>query len=64
MEKLLPDDTLVMVTTPDFTKARETYRNSAQTQLWDDPAMKPFKEKFIAKLNETLIQPLEKDLQA
>ena len=62
VEKLLPDDTLVMVTTPDFTKARETYRNSAQTQLWDDPAMKPFKEKFIAKLNETLIQPLEKDL--
>jgi len=62
VEKLLPDDTLVMVTTPDFTKARETYRNSAQTQLWDDPAMKPFKDKFIAKLNETLIQPLEKDL--
>jgi len=62
VEKLLPDDTLVMVTTPDFTKARQQYRSSAQTQLWDDPAMKPFKEKFMAKLDETLIQPLEKDL--
>jgi hypothetical protein len=62
VEKLLPDDTLFMVTTPDFTKAREAYRTSAQTQLWDDPAMRPFKEKFIAKLNENLIDPLEKDL--
>jgi hypothetical protein len=62
VEKLLPDDTLFMVTTPDYTKARETYHSSAQTQLWDDPAMKPFKEKFMAKLSENLIQPLEKDL--
>src|SRR6185312_4742157 len=62
VEKLLPDDTLFMATTPDFTKAREQYRASSQTQLWNDPAMKPFKEKFMAKLNETLIRPLEKDL--
>ena len=62
VEKLLPDDTLFMATTPDFTKAREQYRASSQTQLWNDPAMKPFKEKFMVKLNETLIQPLEKDL--
>jgi hypothetical protein len=62
VEKLLPDDTLFMLTTPDFAKARQQYRSYAQMQFWDDPAMKPFKEKFVAKLNETLIQPLEKDL--
>jgi len=62
VEKILPDDTLVLVTTPDFAKARQTYRSSPQTQLWDDPAMKPFKDKFLSKLNEDLIQPLEKDL--
>src|ERR1051325_551768 len=62
VEKLLPDDTLFMVTTPDFTKARDSYHSSAQTQLWEDAAMKPFKDKFTAKLGEELIQPLEKDL--
>jgi hypothetical protein len=62
VEKILPDDTLLMVTTPDFAKARQAYRSSPQTQLWDDPAMKPFKDKFISKLTDDLIQPLEKDL--
>jgi hypothetical protein len=62
VEKLLPDDTLFMMTTPDYAKARAAYHSSSQTQLWDDPAMKPFKEKFMAKLGENLIQPLEKDL--
>jgi hypothetical protein len=62
VEKLLPDDTLVMLTTPDFTKAREIYHSAPQSQLWSDPAMKPFKDAFIAKLNENLVRPLEKDL--
>jgi hypothetical protein len=62
VEKLLPEDTLVMVTTPDFAKARDTYHSAPQSQLWNDPAMKPFKDNFMAKLNENLIHPLEKDL--
>jgi hypothetical protein len=62
VEKILPDDTLLMMTTPDYAKLRDIYRSSPQTQLWDDPAMKPFKEKFLSKLTEDLIQPLEKDL--
>jgi hypothetical protein len=62
VEKLLPEDTLAMVTTPDITKARDTYHNAPQSQLWNDPAMKPFQDKFMAKLNENLIGPLEKDL--
>src|SRR6185437_13144276 len=62
VEKLLPDDTLVMVTTPDFLKARDIYHSAPQSQLWNDPAMKPFKDNFIAKLNQNFVQPLEKDL--
>lgn len=62
VEKILPDDTLAMVTTPDFAKARDAYHGAPQSQLWNDPAMKPFKDKFLDKLNENLIHPLEKDL--
>lgn len=62
VEKLLPDDTLFMVTTPDFTKLRATYTSSPQSQFWDDPAMKPFRENFMSKLQDQLIQPLEHDL--
>lgn len=62
VEKLLPDDTLFLITTPDFAKARETYKTSPQMQLWNDPSMQPFKDKFVSKLQEELIQPLERDL--
>jgi hypothetical protein len=62
VEKLLPEDTLAMVTTPDFTKARAAYYSAPQSQLWNDPALKPFKDKLLAKMNENLLQPLEKDL--
>ena len=61
-EKLLPNDTLMMMTAPDFAKLREIYRTAPQTQLWSDPAMKPFRDKLVAKLKEQLIEPLERDL--
>lgn len=62
VEKLLPEDTIFMVTTPDYLKLRDIYRTSPQTQFWSDPAMKPFKERFLSKMSEELIQPLERDL--
>jgi hypothetical protein len=61
-EKLLPADTLAVVSVPDFIQARETYLHSPQAQLWRDPAMKPFLDKFLAKVNSEFIGPLEKDL--
>lgn len=61
-EKLLPDDTLVVMTVPDFAKFREICLASPQTQVWKDPAMKPFRDHFLAKLNEELLEPLERDL--
>ena len=61
-EKLLPDDTLVMFTIPDFVKAREVYSTSPQGQFWSDPSMKAFKDKFVDKLKSEYITPLEHDL--
>src|SRR5712664_310110 len=37
-ERLLPDDTLVLVTAPDFTRLRQVLKTSPQSQLWNDPA--------------------------
>lgn len=61
-EKLLPDDTLAMFTVPDFSKARDFYLNSPQGRLWNDPAMKDFKDKFIAQMSSGFIAPLEHEL--
>ncbi len=61
-DKLLPDDTLVLISAPDMTKLRASLANSSQGQLFSDPAMKPFKDNFIKKFNADIIAPLEKDL--
>src|SRR5712672_3592446 len=61
-EKLLSDDTLLVVTAPDFSKLRETFKSSPQSQLWNDPAMKAFREHFMEKWNEEFVKPLEREL--
>ncbi|MFO1514971.1 MAG: hypothetical protein U1F83_19030 [Verrucomicrobiota bacterium] len=61
-EKLLPPDTLLVVSAPDWTQLREVYKKSPQSQFWEDPAMKPFREKFLNKWNEEFVKPLERDL--
>ena len=63
-EKLVPEDTVVLVTAPDFGKLRDVYRRLPQSQLWNDPAMKPFKDKFLAKWKEEVVRPLERELDA
>ena len=42
-EKILPDDTLAMITVPDCAKLRAVSAKSPMGRLWDDPAMKPFR---------------------
>jgi hypothetical protein len=61
-ENLLPADTLFLVTVPDCTAMRAGLRQSPQWLFWNDPAMKPFHDKFMAKWNAQFIAPLEKDL--
>src|ERR1700733_1170264 len=61
-EDLLPADTLFLVTAPDCAALRAVMHQSPQWLFWGDPAMKPFHDKFMAKLNESFIAPLEHDL--
>jgi hypothetical protein len=61
-EKLLSDDTLFLLTAPDFSKLRETFKKSPQSQLWNDPALKSFRDHFITKWNEEFVKPLEREL--
>ncbi|MFM8471237.1 MAG: hypothetical protein ACKODH_14970 [Limisphaerales bacterium] len=55
-EKLLPADTLVVLTVPDWDKAAAAAKEFPCTQLWNDPAMKPFTYKFETKLRAMIGQ--------
>lgn len=61
-EQLLPDDTLILLTAPDFAKLRAICQKSPKSQLWNDPAMKPLKDKFESRWQEEVIQPIARDL--
>ena len=61
-ENLLPADTLAFFTLPDGTAFRAAAKGSPQLMFWNDAAMKPFHDKFMAKLNEKFTAPLEHDL--
>lgn len=61
-EKLLPVDTFLVITIPDCGKMRGIFSNSGPNRFWNDPAMKPFREKFLAKWNEEFLVPLARDL--
>ena len=61
-EKLLPDDTLLVVTTPDYRRLCSILSQSPQARLWEDPALKAFKDNFIAKWTEDIVKPVERDL--
>ena len=61
-EKLLPDETLGVVTVPDWAKAKAAYDGNATSQLWRDPALKPFKDKLLNKISEEFLKPLEREL--
>ena len=61
-ENLLPSDTLLMVTVPNFSDLRSALNQSPQGRLWNDPSMKPFHDKFMSKWNASLVEPMEKDL--
>lgn len=55
-EKLLPADTLAVLTIADWEKSAAAAKGSSLAQFWRDPAMKPFAEKFERKLGELIGQ--------
>jgi hypothetical protein len=60
-EQLLPGDTLGVLTLPEFAKSRAQWSQWPAAQLWTDPAIKAFKDKFLAKFKTDLVEPLEKE---
>ena len=62
LERILPADTLFVVAVPDMDKMRELKKTTAQTRFWNDPAMKPFTDHFIASWNSEFVAPLEREL--
>jgi hypothetical protein len=60
-DKLLAADTLAVLTITDYQKARGDWDRWALVRLWQDPAMKAFREKFDTKLKADLIEPLERE---
>lgn len=61
-EKLLPADTLLVISAPECTNLLTLLQQSPQGRLWNDPAMKPLREKFILRLQEDFVRPLEREL--
>jgi hypothetical protein len=61
-EKLLPKDTILLVTMPDSVIAWGILTNTPYGHLWQDPQIKAFKDKFIDKFTSDVITPLERSL--
>lgn len=61
-EQLLPADTLGVLSVPDWSKVVAARKDSALMQLWNEPAMRPLKEKFLARFAKEVIEPLERQL--
>ena len=61
-EQLLPKDTLLVITAPDWGKARLFWSNQVYLRLWQDASLKPFKDKLMDKLTSGAIKPLEQSL--
>ena len=61
-EKLLPRDTLFVLTVPDYARSSATMDKWPSSMLWNDPSMKPFRDKFVNKFKSEVVAPLEKEL--
>jgi hypothetical protein len=60
--QLLPPDTLAVLSLPDADKAAVSWNESAYGKLWQDPALKPFRDRVVEKWTEHLAAPLQRQL--
>lgn len=61
-ERILPADTLMLLTTPDAKALRQAITNVSLYRLMLDPAMTPVREKLVTKFREEMAKPIERDL--
>jgi hypothetical protein len=61
-DRLLPADTLLLVTVPDCQAAATGWQQHPLHRFWNDPAMGPFRDKLTATVRREWITPLETEL--
>ena len=52
-ERVLPDSTVFLIKVADVNALRESFRQSQYGQLWNDPALKDFRDDLSSKLKDT-----------
>jgi hypothetical protein len=52
-ERVLPDSTVFLIKVTNVSALREAFQQSQYGQLWNDPALKDFREDISAKLKDT-----------
>ena len=60
--ELFPQDTLALLTIPDYASAQTQFQSEAFGRLWADASMKPFRDKFQAGFKHEVLGDLEKQL--
>jgi hypothetical protein len=60
-EKLLASDTIAVFTIPDYSKSSAVWKEWPSRRLWDDPSMKPFRDKLMKKLTSDVIEPFGRE---
>ena len=60
-DKLLPADTVLVFTVPDWAATRKAGEQAPFAKLWNDPALKPFREKVSSKWKSEVVEPLQRE---
>lgn len=58
-ERLLPPDTLALLSVPDWGRVHTEAKANPMHRLWNDEALRPFREKLLNKLQTEVLTPLE-----
>jgi hypothetical protein len=61
-DRLLPADTLVMVTLPDWQTAASGWEDHPMNRFWNDPAMGPFRKQLTGTVRRELFAPFEGEM--
>lgn len=60
-EKLLGKETLFVMTVPDYAKSSGIWSKWPSALMWNDDAMKPFRDKLTKKFQSAIVEPMEKE---
>ncbi len=60
--QLLPHDTLALFSVPDWDQVVSYWNNSPYRKLWNDPALKSFRDRIEQRWNDEYAAPLERHL--